>query len=294
MTPRSGELRYSGVELRPRRWAGPIDSAQVDGTRAIVLVVAWAALTGLLIAAGLESCTPPQSRDSTATSPPLLSLTGPLRRRAMKAVTWLGCGCTRGDGEPLGRPCSPTGLPMVALVLAVIAWAGENGGVRWPNMLSSERTPKGLRLVSAHGWSWPSGHTAVALLVSTILALVIVAVTPTGLQNAGVGAGGVAVAAVAFSRIELGVHWTTDVVAAFFVSAWLVASWLVRFRYSPEALRRRGRRRRRVLGARRRRAVASGSTPDPPLHPFTPPTRAIRYPLSAVRRHTRMTQLALD
>lgn len=110
------------------------------------------------------------------------------------------------------------------MVLAVLAWAGENGGVTLAkDVVKRERPPQDLRLVSAHGWSWPSGHTAVALLVFTTLALVVVAIAPgTGYRTLAWIVAALAVAAVGFSRIELAVHWTTDVIASIvFVSAWL-------------------------------------------------------------------------
>jgi len=115
---------------------------------------------------------------------------------------------------------------MAAVVLAVVAWAGENGGVTLAkHVVERDRPPQDLRLVSAHGWSWPSGHTAVALLVFTTLALVVVAIAPRpGYQRLAWVLAALAVATVAFSRVELGVHWTTDVIASIiFVGAWLVS-----------------------------------------------------------------------
>ena len=95
------------------------------------------------------------------------------------------------------------------------------------HVVERERPPQDLRLVSAHGWSWPSGYTAVALLVFTTVPFVVVAIAPRPgyrtLAWALAALVALAVPAVAFSRVELGVHWTTDVIASMiFVSAWLV------------------------------------------------------------------------
>ena len=93
------------------------------------------------------------------------------------------------------------------------------------HVLSRERRPEAIRLVHAHGWSFPSGHTAAASLVFVVLALIVAALTRR--QAARVLAwlaAGLAIAATAFSRVELGVHWTTDVIASIvFAACWLTA-----------------------------------------------------------------------
>lgn len=195
--------------------------------RVLLLVLAWAVLTGLVIAVGVGVV---HSSSINAFDRHVTSLVVARRTTAldevMKAVTWLGSWVALvATGILLTVLAFRRRLPMVALVLAVIAWAGENGGVTLAkHVVERDRPPQDLRLVSAHGWSWPSGHTAVALLVFTTLALVVVAIAPrSGYRKLAWALAGVAVAAVAYSRIELGVHWTTDVIASMvFVTAWLV------------------------------------------------------------------------
>jgi undecaprenyl-diphosphatase len=144
----------------------------------------------------------------------------------MKAVTWLGSWVALvATGILLTVLVLCRRLPMVALVLALVAWVGENGGTTLAkHVVGRDRPPLDLRIVSAHGWSWPSGHTAVALLVFTTLALVVMATTARSVYRTSAWIlAAVVVAAVGYSRIELGVHWMTDVIASMvFASAWLV------------------------------------------------------------------------
>ena len=217
------------MALTQRGWGGVDRFIRSGGwhRRALALVLVWAVLTGLLIGAGVAvvHSSSVNAFDRHATSVVVAHRTAALNE-VMKAMTWLGSWVALvATGILLVLLALRRRLPMVAVLLAVIAWAGENGGVTLAkHVVGRERPPRDLRLVSAHGWSWPSGHTAVAVLVFTTLALVVVGSIPTsGYRMLTWVLAAVAVAAVAFSRIELGVHWTTDVIASIiFVSAWLV------------------------------------------------------------------------
>ena len=195
--------------------------------RALILVVAWAALTGILIAVGMgvTHSSSANAFDHHLTSVVVAHRTSPLNA-LMKAVTWLGSWVALvATGILLVVLAFGRRLPMVAILLGVVAWAGEASSVTLAkHLVQRARPPQDLRLVSAHGWSWPSGHTAVAVVIYTTLALVVAVIGPSSAHRALAWVlSALAVCAVAFSRIELGVHWTTDVIASIiFVGAWLL------------------------------------------------------------------------
>ncbi len=189
--------------------------------------MAWAVLTGALIGVGVGvvHSSSVNGFDRHVTSVVVAHRTQALNE-AMRAVTWLGSWVALvATGILLVVLALRHRLPMFAVALGVIAWAGESGGVTLAkHVVERDRPSQDLRLVSAHGWSWPSGHTAVALLVFTTLALVVAALAPkSGYRTLAWVVAALAVAAVAYSRVELGVHWATDVIAStIFVGAWLV------------------------------------------------------------------------
>jgi undecaprenyl-diphosphatase len=145
----------------------------------------------------------------------------------MKAVTWLGSWVAEVVGATVVLVLVfRHRLSNAFLVLAVVAWAGTQGATTLAkHLVQRQRPPEHLRLVSAHGWSWPSGHTTAAALVFAVLATVVWLLFPRGGPRSLAVLGWiVATAVVAFSRVELGVHWTTDVLASIvFVIGWLLA-----------------------------------------------------------------------
>lgn len=193
-----------------------------------VLAGVWAGLVALLIAAG-EGVTHSGAIthfDQHTTLVVVNSRTAALNS-AMKVVTWLGSWVvlvvTAGVVALL---VLTKRLPIIAAILTVFAWAGEAGGVQiGKHVVGRDRPPHAIWLVQAHGWSFPSGHTATACLAFTVLALCLATLARHRMARiAGWLATGLAVAATAFSRVELGVHWTTDVIASIvFVTCWLTA-----------------------------------------------------------------------
>jgi undecaprenyl-diphosphatase len=203
-------------------------SSSVRHFRPARLVVAWTVLAGVLIGAGelVVHSGAVQGFDNHVTSFVVGHRSAGLNA-AMKAVTWLGSWVALlvAAGLVLLLVLRRR-LPVGFLLLATVAWAGNQGGTTLAkSVVQRPRPPEDLWLVSAHGWSWPSGHTATATLVFAVLAAVVWMLTPrTRLRFLAVVGWIFVSAAMAFSRVELGVHWTTDVLGSLvFTTAWLVA-----------------------------------------------------------------------
>jgi len=193
-----------------------------------VLTGIWAGLVGLLIAAGeLVVHSAAMTHFDQHTTRVVVSSRTAALSSAMKAVTWLGSWVALlVTAGVIALLVIARRLPVLAAVVAVFAWAGEALGVRiGKEVVSRDRPPQAIWLVRAHGWSFPSGHTAAASLAFTVLALLAGALASH--QAARILAwltAGLAIAATGFSRVELGVHWATDVIASvIFVSCWLTA-----------------------------------------------------------------------
>ena len=80
-------------------------------------------------------------------------------------------------------------------------------------------------LVSEHGLtSFPSGHTAFAASLACAFVLVLPHTPRT--KAVAIATGAVFVALVAFSRLYLGVHYPSDVVASLFIAGAAILAWL--------------------------------------------------------------------
>lgn len=196
--------------------------------RMAVLTGIWAGLVGLLIAAGeavVHSATV-TSFDQDTTRVVVSSRTAAVSS-VMKVATWLGSWvAVLVAAAIIAMLIITRRLPVLAAVVAVFAWAGESGGVQIGKaIVSRHRPPEAIWLVRAHGWSFPSGHSASACLAFTVLAMCVVTLARhRAARIVGWLTAGLAIAATAFSRVELGVHWLTDVIAGVvFVACWLTA-----------------------------------------------------------------------
>jgi undecaprenyl-diphosphatase len=221
--------------------AGP--SARRHGLRVGLVILVWAVLIGVLSVIGelvVHSSTV-NTFDRQVTST-VIAHRSPVLDALMKGITWLGSWVALAAAAGLlVFLWAKRLLVWTAVVLAVLAWAGETTGVTLTKLLvQRNRPPQALWLVQAHGSSWPSGHAATAMLVFTILSLTVIGVTENMVIRAVTcGAAVLAVIGVCYSRLELGVHWSTDVMASIvYVAAWLGAWTLLRGVMTPRQLPR--------------------------------------------------------
>jgi undecaprenyl-diphosphatase len=90
-------------------------------------------------------------------------------------------------------------------------------------LMERPRPPDQIAIADPSGWSFPSGHSATAVALYLTLALVATGLWRGRLRPAiAFGAAGAIVLLVGFSRVYLGAHYPTDVLAG-----WLVGGILV-------------------------------------------------------------------
>lgn len=97
-------------------------------------------------------------------------------------------------------------------------------------------------VASAPGFSFPSGHAQAAIVGYGILVLVFVPALPGRARPVAVGLAVAMVVAIGFSRVALGVHYVSDVLAGYALgAAWLAGMTAAFAAWSVEG----GRQRRR-------------------------------------------------
>lgn len=97
------------------------------------------------------------------------------------------------------------------------------------------RPPVADWLLSASGYSFPSGHTANATAAAGLLAvLVAVLAGPGWRRRAGYAGAALFASAVGISRVYLGVHWPSDVLAGWALGlCWAAGTWPLVARWAP-------------------------------------------------------------
>jgi membrane-associated phospholipid phosphatase len=197
-------------------------------TRTVGLIgAAWVVLCGILmlVGAAVKHSSRINSLDRRITNFVVAHRT-PALNQLMKIVTWSGSWLvTLGMAVLLGILVWRRRLPAAAVIAVLAGWWGELLAVTvTKRVVMRPRPPESVWLVKAHGWSFPSGHTANATVVfATAAAVATVFVQRRPWRSLIWALAVLATALVGFSRIELGVHWTTDVLAS---AIWTVA-WLV-------------------------------------------------------------------
>jgi undecaprenyl-diphosphatase len=114
-----------------------------------------------------------------------------------------------------------------ALVFAV-AWGGAIGLYSLAkHFVQRPRPPADIHLMHVGASSFPSGHATQSLATFVALATLAGVVIPRLRAVPAVAAVGLALG-VGWSRVYLGVHWTTDVIAGWLIAAgWVsVVLWL--------------------------------------------------------------------
>jgi undecaprenyl-diphosphatase len=116
-----------------------------------------------------------------------------------------------------------------SLVLAgavLLAWASSNLTKALYHRPRPDLVPHGVEVYSA---SFPSGHSTLAAATYLTLAMLVASLEPRRRTKAlAYGLAAVVLVAVGFSRVYLGVHWPSDVLAGWCLGAmWALAAWLV-------------------------------------------------------------------
>ena len=122
------------------------------------------------------------------------------------------------------------GFSLFALNLLPYLWAliisaggGEIVYLVIKNLVQRPRPPSISALISAHGFSFPSGHTFVAFSFYGLLAYIIYRTSVKKIWKISAIIGGIAIVGIiGVSRVYLGVHWPSDIFASFMLgAAWL-------------------------------------------------------------------------
>lgn len=126
---------------------------------------------------------------------------------------------------------------------AVIIAVGFGGGLTISQVLKTffgrERPPEIYRAAEILNASFPSGHALLSAVVFLTLGAMLAEAAKGGAARIYVMVVAIAlVVVVGLSRIYLGVHWTTDVLAGWAAGgAWATACWLIERRLKTWLLR---------------------------------------------------------
>jgi undecaprenyl-diphosphatase len=116
------------------------------------------------------------------------------------------------------------GLPRLALFVAVTALGSSLLNVVVKSAVHRLRPVLSDPVARAQGLSFPSAHAQGAVVGAALLLLVFLPVLSSVWRKGAVICAAVAVLAIGFSRIALGVHYLSDVLGGYFLgAAWVAA-----------------------------------------------------------------------
>lgn len=196
------------------------------------LLAVWAVATGVLVAVGqsIVHSAAITSWDARVTRYVVAHRTDGLNS-FMKAMTWAGSWVAAfGLVVLVALLAWRRRITPVAVVVVAALWLGELAAVTLTkSVVHRPRPPEAVRLVQAHGWSFPSGHTANAVVVFVTLALIVTSLAGrVWLRALTWICAMLALGLVGFSRIELGVHWASDVIASWiWCPCWMLLAALI-------------------------------------------------------------------
>lgn len=157
-------------------------------------------------------------------------------RRAMADVTALGGGTVL-TIVALGAVAILLArrLALTAALVAAAVISGTIASNALKHVFMRPRPPLATRLIEVTGDSFPSGHAANSAIVYLTLAALVTQVTPgRATRNAVIGLAILLVGAIGTSRVYLGVHWPSDVLAGWsFGTLWAIGWWQIARRTRP-------------------------------------------------------------
>jgi membrane-associated phospholipid phosphatase len=173
----------------------------------------------------VEPVTMAMDRAATAVS---ALLAGPLATRLMWVATLMGDSRVM-IVETLAAAVllAIWGHPRRAASVTILVLTGLGMSTLLKDLVARPRPPAALALVGQPGgWSFPSGHAMAGVLLFGTLALMLVASdAPRRMRTwgtAGIAAIGLL---IGLSRVYLGVHYFSDVLASWLLGAALLSTW---------------------------------------------------------------------